>query len=58
MNKKEKNEFIDVLNNMLDENTIQDLRNKIQIEIDDAFNHAINSPDPSEHSLMQHVYAE
>jgi TPP-dependent pyruvate/acetoin dehydrogenase alpha subunit len=44
--------------NMLDENIIHRLRNKIQIEIDDAFNHGINSPNPSEQSLMRHVYAE
>ena len=47
-----------IKHNMLDENVINSFKNKIQIEIENAFNHAINSPNPSEQSLMQHVYAD
>jgi TPP-dependent pyruvate/acetoin dehydrogenase alpha subunit len=44
--------------NLLDENTLNSFKKKIQMEIDEAFEHAINSPNPSEDSLMKHVYAE
>ena len=43
---------------ILDDNVIGDFKDKIQLEIDDAFEHAINSSDPLEESLMKHVYAE
>ncbi len=44
--------------NLIDENTINDFQNRTQLEIDEAFHHAVSSPNPSEDSLMQHVYAD
>jgi acetoin:2,6-dichlorophenolindophenol oxidoreductase subunit alpha len=47
-----------IKHSLIDETIINDYRKKVQVEIDEAFEYAINSPNPSEQSLMQHVYAE
>jgi TPP-dependent pyruvate/acetoin dehydrogenase alpha subunit len=44
--------------NMIDENVISDFKKQIKSEIDEAFDHALNSSNPTEQSLMQHVYAK
>lgn len=43
---------------MIDNEVIEGFKNKINIEIEQAFEHAINIVNPSEESLMQYVYAD
>jgi len=43
---------------VLDDSTIADMERRIGEEIADAFEHALNSPNPTEDDLYRHVYAD
>ena len=43
---------------ILDDTTVADMERRISEEIADAFEHALNSPNPTEADLYRHVYAD